>query len=670
MSQTIFYLCQKLSKKFPGGLLGLILLGGAALLSFFLTRVAIALLSGGEWERSLPLLLLTFAVGALSDLVAAGWMFAPLALLLALVPRRWTKGRRLLCLGALALHFFLLLFLATAELLFWDEFHSRLNFIAVDYLAYTTEVTANIWQSYPVGKVLLAILLLALGAAWLCQRYSLLYRRWEVAQDSCRKGLIALGIYLFALGALTLLAPPGDLTRLFRGNHIQAEAASNGLLSLARAFYHNSLKYEQFYLTMPRQENSQALREELAADGGEFLSGQCLDIRRALASPREEKRWNVVLILEESLSAAFTGCLGGKPDKTFTPNLDALAQEGMLWTRCFASGTRTVRGLEAIQLSIPPTPGQSLVKRPHPEGYFSLGHLFRQKGYANTFLYGGDSRFDGMKAFFQGNGYEVQDARSPLSQPKTFSNAWGACDQDLLQWALDDADRRHSQGTPFHQFILTTSNHRPYTFPQGVLDAPQFRRFAAVEYSDFALGEYFRKAREKPWFANTLFILLADHCHSTSGRAALPLDKYHIPVLFYNPLLLPPSRIQAVCSQIDLAPTLFSLMDWDYESSFLGMDVRRLPPNGGRAFPGTFQHLGFLDGATGKLITLYPGRRAEVSQWDLSVPFVQVQEARPAEKGDALLRRAILFYQGTSLRHQMLLDRWGTFASPGEESGK
>ncbi len=663
MSQTVFYLFQKLSKKFPGGLLGLLLLEGAALLSFFLTRLLLTCLAWGELEMSFPLLCLVFAAGALSDLAAAHWMLLPLALLLTLLPSGGKKFRPWLCLGILALHLFLLLFLATAELLFWNEFQARLNFIAVDYLAYTTEVVSNIWQSYPVGQILLAMAAFSLAIAWLIQRYCRLYSRWVRARDNFRRRLLFLAAYLLTLALLTLLAPSQDLARLFRSNHCQAELAGNGLLSLARAFRHNSLKYEQFYRTTPPGEASARLKEELGKDGGRFLTQDTLDIRRTLPGTHDEKRWNVVIILEESLSASFTGCLGEKLEKSFTPNLDALAQEGMLWERCFASGTRTVRGLEAIQLSIPPTPGQSLVKRPHPEGYFSLGHIFQEKGYHNTFLYGGDSRFDGMKAFFQGNGYQVQDARSPLSLPKTFANAWGSCDQDLFQWALDEADRQTEANTPFHQFILTTSNHRPYTFPQGVISAPQFRRFAAVEYSDYALGEYLEKARSKPWFPNTLFVVLADHCHSTSGRAALPLDKYHIPVLFYNPLLIPPQRIHAVCSQIDLAPTLLALLGWSYESAFFGTDVRLLPPDGGRAFPGTFQHLGLLNGTTGELTTLSPGKKAETTFWSLTPPFLPLDDHHtPVDKAEQ--EKAIFFYQGSSLRHQKQLDRLKTYQTP------
>ncbi len=225
---------------------------------------------------------------------------------------------------------------------------------------------------------------------------------------------------------------------------------------------------------MPEEKISGILREELGRDGSVFLSDAPMDIRRVVTSPdgAQAHEWNVILVLEESFSAYFTGVLEAE-GKALTPNFDRLARDGILLRRCFASGTRTVRGIEAVQLSIPPTPGQSLVKRTNYQDMFSMGRLFRERGYRNTFLYGGNGFFDNMNAFFAANGYEIQDSTSPLSKPKTFSNAWGAATRTSSSgpWTLPTAP------TPT-AYPSTSSSLRPPTiahtlFPRDVSTHPR-----------------------------------------------------------------------------------------------------------------------------------------------------------------------------------------------------
>jgi phosphoglycerol transferase MdoB-like AlkP superfamily enzyme len=624
---------------------------------FALTRVGLLLYSGSEPSYAPWDLLGVFATGLLFDVIVELFLLAPLVLFLVFVSRRAfaRRGTRIfLCAWLCALNF-VYFFTAVAEFFFWEEFASRFNFIAVDYLAYTTEVLGNIWQSYPIVSLVLGILALALWLLW-GQLRCPLARAWFASDTPCRPRLAFLAAHAGAILLATLFVNY-QTHPAFHGNLYNQELSLNGVYTLAAAFLHNQIDYEQFYSTMPEEKMSGILREELGRDGSVFLSDAPMDIRRVVTFPdgAQPHDWNVILVLEESFSAYFTGVLESE-GRALTPNFDRLSRDGMLLRRCFASGTRTVRGIEAVQLSIPPTPGQSLVKRTNYEDMFSMGRLFRERGYRNTFLYGGNGFFDNMNAFFSANGYEIQDSTSPLSKPKTFSNAWGCCDEDLFQWSLDAADRAYADGVPFHQFVLTTSNHRPYTFPEGRIDAPQKSRSSAVRYSDYALGKFLEDASKKPWFANTLFVVVADHCHSTSGREALPLNKYHIPALFYNPLLIPAQKIDTVCSQIDIAPTLFGLLNWSYVSEFYGFDVARESEENGRAFPGTFQHLGFLNGETGDLTTLYPQRKHDSVHWRLQTPYeITGQGSREQDRVD--LDRAIAVYQSASVRAAKRLDK-------------
>ena len=633
--------------------LGALFLTGLVLA--FLVRCVLLTLCWGKCANGAGAMLLVFATGLLFDIAAMVYFLLPFALYLFLMPQRWFARRwnRWFFLGVVGIQLTLLVFSSFAEYFFWDEFGSRFNFIAVDYLIYTTEVLGNIWQSYNMPMILLLLAGTVGLLLWGLKRSGVLAASLE-SNTPLSVRLRQMVAYMVVVVLFTVFLSH-DTKPAFGGNAFSAELAGNGIYSFFAAFRHNQLDYNQFYRTMEETKADRIVRNYLqACDEGSFLSQQPLDIRRTIHPEGPEHLWNVIFILQESFSARFTGVLGDPGSTSLTPCFDALSEKGLLLERCFASGTRTVRGIEAVMLSAPPTPGQSIVKRNNIDDLPTMGQVFREHGYRNTFIYGGVGIFDNMNAFFSSNGYDIVDRLSPHDTPPRFSNIWGVCDQDLYDWALKEADAAHAEGKPFHQFILTTSNHRPYTFPEGAVDAPQKHRSSAVRYMDFAMGEFITQAQSRPWFANTLFVVVADHCHSTSGREWLPMNKYHIPALFYAPGLVEAGRVKEVCSQIDMAPTIFGLLNWQYVSEFFGRDVRKKYNDAGRAFPGTFQVLGYLDGATGIATMLMPHQTISSMRWSLELPIAEKGEVTPPEDNVQLI---VALYQTASNRFARYLRR-------------
>ena len=214
------------------------------------------------------------------------------------------------------------------------------------------------------------------------------------------------------------------------GNTYQRELASNGPFQFFAAFRNNELDYQQFYATLPAQEMASLLRDEVREPNARFIGSDPQDIRRLIDNPGEPQRLNVVLVTIESLSAKYLGSFGDT--RGLTPNLDELRQQSLSFSNFYATGTRTDRGLEAITLSIPPTPGRSIVKRIGREsGYGSLGQQFNALGYDSVFIYGGRGYFDNMNAFFGGNGYRIVDQSSVAESDMAFKNAWGMSDEDI-----------------------------------------------------------------------------------------------------------------------------------------------------------------------------------------------------------------------------------------------
>lgn len=597
-SDNWFY--RLLHSRFGGALVFLIAFLSVALL----TRFALLLQGRHQIDVRFFKLISSFVVGAFYDLAAASYACLPLVALLFVLPKRWfsTRWHRAVVCCIVFVALYILLFGAVAEWFFWDEFTCRFNFIAVDYLIYTTEVIGNIRESYPMPLILGglgALTALSFFGLW---RTRLLQRWFNVdATWSASRRPAAVWLLLPVLFQLTL---NNDRVPEF-GNGYNQELARNGLYSFFAAFWKNSLDYDRFYATLPVEDAFRQIKTNLGGEPTSQSATNLYDISRKITGDGPERHWNVIQITVESLSAKFLGCFGNT--NGLSPNLDRIYNESMVFTNFFATGTRTVRGMEALTLCVPPTPGQSIVRRPGNNDLFSVGSVFRTRGYDTAFIYSGYGYFDNMNAFFSANGYRVVDRTMVAKSDITYATVWGACDEDLFRWTMREADASFATGKPFHHFVMTTSNHRPFGFPANCVPLPTGRREGAVQYTDYAIGKFLDAARSKPWFTNTIFIVVGDHCASAAGRTALPIPGYHIPAFVWNPTLITPQQVSTLCSQIDLLPTVFGLMNWSYESRFYGKDVLRMKPEEQRAFISTYQRLGFL--RPGKLAVLEPVRR-------------------------------------------------------------
>lgn len=522
-----------------------------------------------------------------------------------------------------------IVFNGISEFFFWNEFGVRYNFIAVDYLVYTNEVVGNIMESYPVVPMTLGIIVVTLLITWYLFRHDLV--RTEKLKGWQWKAVVGPGYIAALLAAVGLL----NFNTRFQdsGNVYVNELQANGLYKFYDAFVKNSLDYEQFYITRP-EADAEAFVHEVYGSTGDNLrtvqSGEGPEIRR-----------NIVLVTIESMSASYMERFGNT--ESITPVLDSLYRLGMAFDRVYATGNRTVRGLEAVTLSLPPCPGQSIIKRPNNAGMHSTGALLREKGYNVTYFYGGNSYFDNMETFFSGNGYDIVDQKSYSPEEITFANIWGVCDEDAYRKVIRTLNEQSGEGKPFFAHVMTVSNHRPFTYPAGKIRIPNDSKSRAggVLYTDYALGQFLAEASKQPWFDNTIFLITADHCASSAGRTEIPLHKYHIPALIFAPGFVAPHEVGGIVSQIDLMPTLLSLLNMDYDSHFYGRSIFD-PGYINRAFIATYQDLGYLEGDT--FTVLSPVRRYE--QYRVVPTEANPHHLEPAEETDTtLVDRAVYYYQ-------------------------
>ncbi|MBV7514693.1 MULTISPECIES: LTA synthase family protein [unclassified Pseudomonas] len=627
----------------------LLLVTGAWLVIFLLTRTVLLLTHLDEAGSGF---LSVFGIGLLYDLGFIAYAALPMGLYLLLCPPAlWRRrGHRWLLQGLLTVSLFAMLFTSVAEWLFWDEFGVRFNFIAVDYLVYSDEVLNNLLESYPIGTLLsiLAVLAIALSFA--------LRKPFNAALDAplppLRGRLLnALGLLIVAGLSLQLLSQ--DSPRAQGGNAYQNELASNGPYQFFAAFRNNELDYPQFYSSLPPAIVAQQIRAELSEPNAHFIGEDPQDIRRMIDNPGTVRKPNIVLVTIESFSAKYMGSNGDT--RNLTPNLDALRKQSLYFNNFYATGTRTDRGLEAITLAIPPTPGRSIVKRVGREsGFASLGQQLSAVGYDSVFVYGGRGYFDNMNAFFSGNGYRVVDQSSVDESEIHFKNAWGMADEDLYKQTLKLADADYAKQQPFLLQLMTTSNHRPYTYPDNRIDIKSGNgRDGAVKYTDYAIGQFLDQARQKPWFDNTIFVFVADHTAGSAGMEDLPISNYQIPLFIYAPKLIDARETAQLASQIDLAPTLLGLLNLDYQSTFFGRNLLQDNPLPPRVVVGNYQHLGLFDGKNLAILSPRQGLRRHDDA------LTESRESQ-ATASDPLIVRAITYYQTASYGFKQQLLGWKT----------
>jgi len=502
--------------------------------------------------------------------------------LMLFLPNKRNLIRSILYFITIFLYVLLIIQNAVSEYFFWNEFGVRYNFIAVDYLVYTNTVIGNIMESYPVVPLFIAEGIIAvLITLFIVRKTKPFLLKFDSFQVKLIKSIAYVGLFFISMKVIPFLAKKECSTNVYTN-----ELQSNGIFKFYTAFMNNELDYDKYYKTIDTKLAFSTLSRQYNYNLNNSTS-------RKIASDSSEIHKNIVLITIESLSADFLKAYGGKKDAT--PFLDSLATKSLQFTNLYSTGNRTVRGLEAVTLSLPPSAAESVVKRKDNKNKFSTGYVLKQKGYQVKYLYGGDAYFDNMQDFFGGNGYEIVDKKSFKPNEITFSNIWGVCDEDMYKKAIKVMNEEAKNKKPFFNHIMSVSNHRPFTYPDGKIDIPSNKksRIGGVKYTDYALKQFFEMAKTQSWYSNTVFVIVADHCASSSGKTELPLDKYRIPGMIFSPNFIKPQEFNTLMSQIDVMPTLFGLLKMNYFSKFYGQNVLDADYKP-RAFIATYQDLGLI----------------------------------------------------------------------------
>jgi len=508
------------------------------------------------------------------DIILLGLIFGPVALIMpwlhtTSVLRRLGRWVLPLYLGVVTA---LAFFVEASTSSFIAEFDSRPNYLFVEYLQHPREILATLLAIHPIQ--ITTFTLVAISIAWIVIRWLRDDPRSDmrVSIPFCVVATPIIAIIAVGMVRSTLEHRPVNSSKAaFSHDSMVNQLPLNSPYSVIYALYERQRDMDRErirYGTMGDEEVLDIILTESGIAPSEQLDPAAPTLHYQTATSERENPLNLVIILEESLGAQFVGSLGGKD---LTPQLDILAAQGISFDRLYATGVRSVRGIEAVLTCITPRAQLSAVKLGETQrNFFTLASLLERHGYATSFIYGGESHFDNMRRFFLGNGFQTVVDENDFEQPE-FVGSWGVSDEDLFARAHEEFSNAGEQS--FFSLVFTSSNHTPYEIPDGKVSAhPEGPKATAILYADYALGRFFDKARQSSYWENTVFLIVADHSVGINGGKLVPVERFRIPGVIIGENI-EPRRISGITSQIDLLPTLLSLIGLSSEHPCIGRDL-------------------------------------------------------------------------------------------------
>ncbi len=567
---------------------------------------------------------LIFPIGTRMDLIIMSYIAFLPTLLICLLPEKTLYTIRKFFSFYFILSLFLFLFMELATRDFINEYDTRPNKLFVDYLIYPKEVGGTLLKSY-LGSMMITFIILVL-VFWMLMKYA--PKLFHPKPSPYKTKLIlflpvAFLLFFGARSSLTSKRPINASNAVFSTDQLTNSLGLNSLYTIGFAVY--SMKNEgnaaKMYGKMETSEAISRVRKYMNVPDADFLNPNLPFNHLQKTDNLRERPYNLVIFLQESLGAEYVGCLGGLP---LTPEFDKLTKEGLLFTKLYCTGTRSVRGIEAVVTGFLPSPSESVVKLGNSQtGFFTLAEALKEKGYDTSFIYGGMANFDNMASFFNGNGFEnIIDEPDFDKDKMAMRGTWGYSDEDL---AVKANDYFKSQGDkPFFSLMFSTSNHEPFEFPDGRIELYDKKKQTvnnAMKYADFAIGKFFDMAKKEAYFKNTIFIVIADHNTRTYGKNLVPINKFHIPALIIGPGVPQGKLYNKLSSQIDIPPTLLNMIGVNAETPMPGRDLLKLPEKiTGRAIMQFHDNNAFRVG--NQVVILQPNK--EALQFELKNDTVMV----------------------------------------------
>lgn len=574
-----------------------------------------------------------FLQGIRMDIVSLCYLFGVPALLTTLFPHRkiWLKILRVW----LTLSSVFIIFMEIATPAFIETYDYRPNRLFIEYLIYPKEVFSMLEEGH-LSAVIFSLIFTFFAVVIYWKIAGRTVKNLRPMSWKFRPVVALLVIAASFLGARSSFQHRGINPAMvaFSSDALVNSLVLNSSYSIIYAAqqFKDEEKSSEMYGKMDVDEMLRIVKESRGRPESDYISDKYPTLTKNVATYQGKPK-NIVILLQESLGAQFIGTLGGKP---LSPNIDQLAKEGWLFENLYATGTRSVRGIEATTAGFTPTPARAVVKLNNAQsGFFTIADLLSKKGYNTSFIYGGEKHFDNMASFFYGNGFKDIWDQQDYKNPK-FTGTWGVSDEDLFDKANETFIKLHNEDKPFFSLVFSSSNHDPFEFPDGSIELyehPKATRNNAAKYADYAIGHFFKLAKQSNYWKDTIFLIIADHDSRVAGASLMPIKHFHIPALILGEGIEPRRDIRLV-SQIDMPTTLLSLAGISGNYPMIGYDLTQ-NVNPDRAFMQFDQTQAMMKGNHDVVIQI-PNKAAQGYHYDKDTETLTPKAVPETMKKEAL----------------------------------
>ena len=541
---------------------------------FFVGRLFFYLLNMERFDDiSFSESILTFIYGLRMDTIVVSMILAIPALAFCLLPKIFSKFISKL-LNVYILSFLILaVFIECASFPFFAQYDLRPNYLFIEYLEYPQEVSSLLFKDYKLQFIAAFLIISLVVTLYIKSKFINFENVFQQSYLSRILMLLPILLVLF-IGIRSSLGhrPVNISDALYSTNRVINEITKNSLHSLGYAYYSNK-KTENNIAKYGKIDIKEAYKLVSSAIGVEYKDEKRPFYREVKSKLDSKKQKNLVIFIQESMGAQFTGFIG---NNTLTPNLDKLAKDYISFTNLYSNGTRSVRGLAALTSGTLPIHGVEVIKRnKSQQDYFTIASLLKPYGYKSSFIYGGEARFDNMKSWYLGNGFdeviEQKDYENPI-----FTSTWGVSDEDLVIKANEKFKSHYANKENFVSVMFSSSNHMPFELPEGKIEfeknIPKASVENAIKYADFAIGKFFELAKKEAYFKNTVFVVISDHNVRVYGDQIVPIDMFQIPAVIISDNI-PPQIFSRLTSQPDVLATALDLIGIDLSYPILGNSI-------------------------------------------------------------------------------------------------
>ena len=538
---------------------------------FFIGRLALFLWQYDRFSEADVSLWLSFLYGLKMDTMVASMLLVVPLLVLSFSSSAWVKVSNLF----LRLYFVavlgFLIYMENATFPFFSQYDVRPNFKFVEYLEYPVEVFNMLLADFKL-PLSIAFIMIAIFV-WFFMRFTK-----ESFTDVLQMPWKKRAIWFLPIALLLFIGIRSSFGHraanisdaMYSTNRIVNEVTKNSLYAVGYAIYANkkyATKSIKLYGKMSSSESLERMQKVLGIEGND-LNATSPFTRIEKTHFATKKKKNLVIFLQESLGFQFV-------TPKITPNLLKLKKESLWFEEVYSNGTRSVRGIAGITAGFLAVPGKGVVKRTKSQSnFFTFAKLLKPLGYHTMFLYGGEARFDNMRSWFLGNGFDEIVEQKDYENP-AYVATWGVSDEDLVDKGNEKFSKLYKEGKPFAALMFSSSNHSPFDIPSGRINEVKKGENCvenAIQYADYAIGKFFDKAKQLPYYKDTIFVVIADHNIRVYGDDVVPVDMFHIPALILGEGVKA-KVYNKIASQPDVLATAIDYLGKDLKYPILGKSI-------------------------------------------------------------------------------------------------